>query len=58
MARSLPTGAPDRRRPAALIFAALAYGLMTFGGLPLLAVLFALVPLSIAVAGFEAARAR
>jgi chromate transporter len=49
---------PHRRRPAALIFAVLAYGLITFGGLPLLVVLFALVPLSIAVAGFESARAR
>jgi chromate transporter len=44
---------PHRRRPAALIFAVLAYGLITFGGLPLLVVLFGLVPLSIAVAGVE-----
>jgi len=49
---------PYRRRPAALVFAALAYGLMTFGGFPLLSVLFGLVPLSIAVAGIENARAR
>ena len=49
---------PHRRRPAALIFAALAYGLITFGALPLLAVLFGLVPLSIAAAGVENARAR
>ena len=49
---------PHRRRPAALIFAALAYGLITFGALPLLAVLFGLVPLSIAVASVENARAR
>ena len=49
---------PHRNRPAALVFAALAYGLTTFGGLPLLFVLFGLVPLSIAVAGVEAARAR
>src|SRR5215472_11054943 len=49
---------PHRRRPASLVFAALAYGLITFGGLPLLVVLFGLVPLSIAVAGVENARAR
>jgi chromate transporter len=49
---------PHRRRPAALVFAGLAYGLITFGGVPLLAVLFGLVPLSIAVAGIENARAR
>jgi chromate transporter len=49
---------PHRRRPAALVFAALAYGLITFGGVPLLVVLFGLVPLSIAVAGVENARAR
>ena len=49
---------PHRRRPAALVFAALAYGLTTFGGLPLLAVLFGLVPLSVDVAGVESARVR
>jgi chromate transporter len=49
---------PHRRRPAALVFAALAYGLITFAKLPLLVVLFGLVPLSIAVAGVEKARAR
>jgi len=49
---------PQRGRPAALLFAALAFGLMTFGRLPLLVVLFGLVPLSIAVAGFENATAR
>jgi chromate transporter len=49
---------PHRRRPAALVFAALALGLMAFTKLPLLAVLFSLTPLSIAVAGIEAARAR
>ena len=48
---------PYRRRPAALVFAALAYGLITFGGLPLLVVLFGLVPLSVAVAAIENARA-
>jgi chromate transporter len=48
---------PHRRRPAALAFAALAYGLITFAKLPLLVVLFVLVPLSIAVAGIEKARA-
>src|SRR5271166_5794231 len=49
---------PHRRRPAALLFAALAFGLIIFGRLPLLVVLFGLVPLSIAVAGVENARAR
>ncbi len=48
---------PHRGWPAALIFAALAFGLITFTGLPLLAILLSLVPLSIAVAGIEAARA-
>jgi chromate transporter len=46
------------RRPAALLFAALAFGLMAFTKLPLLVILFSLVPLSIAVAGIENARAR
>jgi chromate transporter len=49
---------PHRGRPAALVFAGLAYGLITFAGVPLLAVLFGLVPLSIAVAGIENAWAR
>src|SRR5271157_1773737 len=49
---------PHRGRPAALLFAALAFGLIIFGRLPLLIVLFGLVPLSIAVAGLENARAR
>jgi chromate transporter len=49
---------PHRRRPAALLFAVLAFGLITFAKLPLLVVLFGLVPLSIAVAGIEKARAR
>ena len=49
---------PHRRRPAALIFAALAFGLMAFAGLPLLFVLFTLTPLSIAVAAVSGARAR
>src|SRR6516225_10465171 len=44
---------PHRRRPAALVFAALAFGLITFAKVPLLIVLFGLVPLSIAVAGIE-----
>jgi chromate transporter len=48
---------PHRRRPA-LLFAGLAFGLIAFGGLPLIAVLFGLVPLSIAVAGIEKARVR
>ena len=41
---------PHRRRPAAFVFAALAYGLIAFARLPLLAVLFGLAPVSIAVA--------
>ena len=49
---------PHRRRPAALLFAALAFGLIIFGRLPLLVVLFGLVPVSIAVAGIGNARAR
>jgi len=49
---------PHRRRPAALLFAALAFGLITFAKLPLLAVLFSLVPLSIAVARIQSARAQ
>ena len=49
---------PHRRRPAALLFAVLAFGLITFAKLPLLAALFGLVPLSIAVAGIEKAKAR
>jgi len=49
---------PHRGRPAALLFAALAFALITFVRLPLLAVLFSLVPLSVAVAGIETARAR
>jgi chromate transporter len=48
---------PYRGRPAAVLFAALAFGLMVFGELPLLVILFSLVPLGIAVAGIEAARA-
>ncbi len=47
---------PHRRRPAALVFAALALGLMAFTTLPLLVVLFGLVPLGIAVACVERAR--
>jgi chromate transporter len=49
---------PHRGRPAALLFAALAFGLMAFTRLPLLVILFGLVPLSIAAAGFQNARAR
>jgi chromate transporter len=50
--------APHRRRPAALVFAALAFGLITFGKLPLLVVLFGLTPFGIAFAYLESARAR
>jgi chromate transporter len=49
---------PHRRRLAALLFAALAFSLILFGRLPLLVVLLSLVPLSIAVAGIENARAQ
>src|SRR5271157_5440914 len=49
---------PHRGRPTALLFAALAFGLMAFSKLPLLVVLFSLVPLSVAVAAIENARAR
>jgi chromate transporter len=49
---------PHRGRPVALLFAALAFGLMGFGSLPLLVVLFSLLPLSIAAAAFQNARAR
>jgi chromate transporter len=49
---------PHRRRPAALLFAVLAFGLISFAKLPLLVVLFSLVPLSVAVAGIGRARAR
>jgi chromate transporter len=47
-----------RHRPTAMVFAALAFVLMTIGHLPLLAVLFSLVPLSIAASGREAAKVR
>ena len=49
---------PHRGRAAALIFAGLAFGLMAVGKLPLLLVLFGLLPLSIGVAGLEHRRAR
>src|SRR3954463_2506581 len=49
---------PHRTRPAALGFAGLAFGLVTFGKLPLLIVLFGLVPISIVVTAIQAARAR
>ena len=47
---------PHCGRPSALLFAALALGLVIVAKLPLLVVLFALVPLSIAVAGVERGR--
>jgi chromate transporter len=50
--------APHRHRPVAVVFAILAFSLMAFTKLPLLAVLFGLVPLSIAAAGVEKARAK
>jgi chromate transporter len=47
---------PHRGRPAAVLFAALAFGLMAFGKLPLLFVLLCLAPLSIAVVDIARAR--
>src|SRR5262245_19665230 len=44
---------PHRGRAAALIFAGLAFALVAVGKLPLLVVLFGLLPLSIGVAGLE-----
>ena len=49
---------PHHHRPASLLFAALAFSLITFGKLPLSVVLVSLVPPSILVAGIENARAR
>jgi chromate transporter len=49
---------PHRKHPQALAVAALAVGGMAFTRLPLLAVLFSLAPLSIAIAGFEKGRAQ
>jgi chromate transporter len=49
---------PFHHRPVALIVAALAFGGMTFTGLPLLAVLFGVALLSLAPTRIEAARAR
>jgi chromate transporter len=47
---------PHRARVGAWLFATLAFALITFIRLPLLATLVSLVPLSIAVAGIEAAK--
>jgi len=49
---------PHLARPATVLFAALAFAGIVFTGLPLLAVLLGLAPLSLAVAGVETARAR
>src|SRR5215213_386257 len=49
---------PHWTRPAALLFAALAFGLVTFVKLPLLIVLFGLVPIIIVVTAVQTARAR
>jgi chromate transporter len=49
---------PYRGRPVALAFAALAFSLMTFSKLPLLVVLFGLIPLNIVVTGIGNARVR
>lgn len=47
---------PQRRRPVGLLFALLAFGLMTFGRVPLIGVLFGLAPLSIAAAAVTRGR--
>ena len=44
---------PFRTRPAAIFFTASAFALMAFAKLPLLTVLLAVAPISIAVAGFQ-----
>ena len=49
---------PHQHRPASFLFAALACTLITIGKLPLFAVLVALMPPSILVAGIENARTR
>ncbi len=49
--------APHRSHPAGLLFATLAFVLITFIRLPLLSVLFSLMPLSIVIAGIQAAKA-
>jgi chromate transporter len=49
---------PHRRRPAALLFAALGFAGLVVVKLPLLIVVLALAPLSIAIAGLEGARIR
>ena len=57
MATGIKMLMPHRRRPAALLFAVLAFAGIIFVKLPLLAVLAGLVPLSIAVAGVMSRRA-
>lgn len=49
---------PHGRRVTALLFVTLAFGLMAFSRLPLLAILFTLAPLSIAVAAAQTMRMR
>jgi chromate transporter len=49
---------PHRHRPAAIIFAVLALVMLAFSKLPLAAVLFILVPASIAVAALFPASSR
>jgi chromate transporter len=56
IAAGLRLFAPHRRHPVAVVFGLLAFILMAFTKLPLLAVLFGLVPLSIAASGIEKAR--
>jgi chromate transporter len=49
---------PHRHRPMGLLFALLAFGLTTFGKLPLFAILFGVAPISIVVAGIENGKAQ
>jgi len=49
---------PHRKRPEALVIAALAVGCIVFTSLPFLMVLFGLAALGIAIAGIESTRTR
>jgi hypothetical protein len=49
---------PHRNRTPALVFGGLSFGLMVVGKLPLLVVLFGLLPVSIGLASLERRRAR
>ena len=47
---------PYRNHPIALLFAALAFGGLVFTKLPLLIIVIALAPLSVAIAAISSAR--